>query len=834
MGALTRGRDGFRRGLALVAGLLAWACHEERVAAVAGPAPALVHLADALERAEVASAAAPERAAIVWSFDEARPEWAPVPARRAPWLVEAGLAREGDVGRMSLERPAEGSGGPLVGGIEVELDAPAPLASWAGVVVRARSSSRLAGLAVTANPDRPGAAPGVFALVGGHEGTAPVFNDGSVQAYSLPIPGDPQVELRGLALFLGAMEPGALDLLSIELVPRGADFAEDAGVRAVTRGGETRRALFAHAPATLRWRVTPPERARLDVGLACLPGEAVAFRIEVADPDGPTALLEETIDDDSRWHQRSLDLARFAGREVELVLRAAAESAGSVALWGAPILSGARPDAAPPNVVFYVIDGGGADLMSLYGYERATTPFLERLAREGVVFERAHSNSTWTQPSTVSFMTSLHHSVLGGLRRGVHSTPLPARATTLAEHMRRAGYATSSFTANPNAGRMVGLERGIDAMRDARPEHHSTSSVDLHAWLAEFRAAYPAEPYFAHLQTTDVHEPNEPVAPYAGRFVPAELRERVDEWDGQLWSHGGGFGRTSIAAFYDEALERAGIDRHAYYDARRGLYDETMAHQDAQLARFVEHLKESGEWERTLLVIGSDHGHPAGTFARFGRGLAEPRPEEWQGALFDAWATRVPLLFVWPGGIEGGRRCDVPVSMIDVLPTVLDLVGLERPEPCQGRSLAPFLRGAELAPEPVVLDEFRVDEATGELIGNLELIDGRWGASLEIGPVPPGADASRGRRSVPAGGRWGAVHPFFPDAPRLLLYDLEADPFALSAVNREHPELVERYQRELLALWEVHRALAEGFVEADGGELTPETLQQLRTLGYVR
>jgi arylsulfatase A-like enzyme len=70
-------------------------------------------------------------------------------------------------------------------------------------------------------------------------------------------------------------------------------------------------------------------------------------------------------------------------------------------------------------VVFYIIDGGGADLMSLYGYARKTTPALEALAKDGVVFDHAFSNATWTQASTASFMTSLQHSVLGGLRRGV-------------------------------------------------------------------------------------------------------------------------------------------------------------------------------------------------------------------------------------------------------------------------------------------------------------------------------------------------------------------------------------------------------------------------------
>jgi arylsulfatase A-like enzyme len=258
-----------------------------------------------------------------------------------------------------------------------------------------------------------------------------------------------------------------------------------------------------------------------------------------------------------------------------------------------------------------------------------------------------------------------------------------------------------------------------------------------------------------------------------------------------------------------------------------------MLHQDHALERFVADLKERGEWQNTLLVIGSDHGHPAGTFARFGRGLFDPQPEPWQGALFDAYATRVPMLVVWSGQLQGGRIIETPVSMIDVLPTVLDLVGLPQPDTLQGQSLAPLLRGDAMQVRPVILDEFRIDETTGEMIGNLEIIDGRWGASLEIAPVAEGADATLGRHSVPAGGRWGAVHPLFEHVPRLLLYDLENDPFALRAVNDAHPERVEHYRAVLLEHWQTHRSLAQKFEASDTAPLSPEQLEQLRTLGYI-
>jgi arylsulfatase A-like enzyme len=805
-----------------------------------GPLPQspLVHLDAELAHARVQSAPAPAREPRTWRFDEEHPEWHSI----SPGVA---LERRKDALRMSFAPVADRTEpGPPSGGIAVELEG-GELHDWTGLLVRARTHDRMAGITAVHNVAEPDALPGPFFFFG--DGT-PVFSDGSEQTYHLPFrPREPSESLRSVGLVAASLGRAHLDVLSLTLVPRGADFSDAHGTRTVTRASVTRTTLYAHAPASLAWDVRVPAGGRLDVGLACLPHEAIAYRATVRTGAGEArVVLDRKVGDAGAWEQVSVDLSPWSGAEVELTLSAASQEAGAVALWGAPIVSGrtdsperargARPArASRPDVVFYVIDGGGADLMSVYGYNRRTTPFLERLAEQGVVFERAFSNSTWTQSSTASFMTGLQHSVLGGLRRGMHSTPVPLAAVTMAEHMRRGGYLTASFTSNPNAGRVIGLERGLDLMRDVDSEHHSTSSAELHENYFRFREDYPAGPCWVHFQTTDVHEPNEPVPPFAGLFVSRDERENLHGWDERLFTEAGElFGTTSISRFYDLALERTGIDRQRYFNTRRGLYDETMAHQDRELARFVERLKARGEWENTLLVIAADHGHPAGTFARFGRGLFDPQPEGWQGALFDAYATRVPLVFVWPARIAGGRRFEQPVSMIDVLPTILELCGLPAPEVVQGRSLAPLLLQGRATPHEVVLDEFRVDEATGEMIGNIEIVDGRWGASLEIGPGPAGADPARGRHAVPAGGRWGAVHPFFPETPRLLLYDLWRDPFALRAVNDEQPELVERYEKLLRERWAAHRALAQRFGEAADTPLDPAQLEQLQALGYIR
>ena len=390
------------------------------------PAASLVHLDRELADARVTSASAPAsaREQRAWNFAEPRPEWRPISSETFPGLAGVKLQSIPDGLRLSLAEPENGRARMLLGGIAVDVSE-SPIEAWTGILVRARSSARMAGIAAACNVEARRSIPNGFAFFGGDAGTSPVFNDGSVQDYLLPLlvpePDEdaPAAErgprtIHSVGLFASAPQPADLDILSIALVARGEPYLEDFGVRSLTRDSFTRRAIFAHAPAHLAFRLRVPEGGRLDLGLTCLEGESIAYRATVKAGTGdPKEISSETIADAGTWHQRSFDLAGWSGEEVELSLEASSPAEGSVAIRGSPIVSGApgspavakRARAKQPNVIFYVIDGGGADLMSVYGYNRRTTPFLERLAAEGVVFEHAHSNSTWTQPSTASFMT---------------------------------------------------------------------------------------------------------------------------------------------------------------------------------------------------------------------------------------------------------------------------------------------------------------------------------------------------------------------------------------------------------------------------------------------
>ncbi len=189
--------------------------------------------------------------------------------------------------------------------------------------------------------------------------------------------------------------------------------------------------------------------------------------------------------------------------------------------------------------------------------------------------------------------------------------------------------------------------------------------------------------------------------------------------------------------------------------------------------------------------------------------------------IFRSGVSRIPLIVVWPRRILPGQRFSHPVSMIDMLPTILDLADLPMPEVMQGQALAPLLLGERgWEPRPVILDEFEVDPETGELGGRIDVVDGRWGASLEINPK----QQDDGEELVPGDRR---------PAP-LLLYDLWNDPFCLKSLHEERPDLVEWYTTFLEAQWEAHQALAQQFTPGEESPLTPEQLRTLRSLGYIQ
>jgi arylsulfatase A-like enzyme len=752
-----------------------------------------------------------------WSFAEPQPGWeAYVP----PWRDEIApvtTTRVDGALRVQLDAANRSSRYNHDGWLFVDLPDLKP-EDWAYLVVRMRTGDKLRHLAVAF--DHPTNQPGFDypSLLTWGRLIRPV-DDGEVHSYTVTVgtTEGAQETWPRLGLQFASKDPASFDLLSVTLVPAEAAFtATPAGVSTEARDGDYRRVLYTHAPARLEYPVQVPAGGRLDFGMGVLYAEpAVTFRVTAAadgDDDGET-LFEESYADRAAWAQRSVDLSSWAGRVVQLGLSAETADGRNVALWAAPTLSGTSPQALErPNVILYIIDGGAAEFMSLYNYNRRTTPNLARLAAAGALFVNAYSTATWTKPSTMSFMTSLTPGMLGGYL--TPGDPLPPKAVPMGELMHRAGYQTAHFTANPFCGTMSSLDRGMDAMRETISEGNSVSSQKLHEIFWQWREDYPGEPYWVHFQTIDVHPPYEPVNPFAGLHVNSERREagkaeglRLRETEQAMAQEE----RGDDLVYQRKLFERAGVDPHAYSQTFRDAYDEAMAHNDYQIGKLVERLQATGQWERTLLIVAADHG-----WDHVHQLMEVENPQPRGGLMLNPYLSRVPMLFVWPEHIAAGLRFEQPVSMLDLLPTVLDLVGQPKGEHLVGQSLAPLLQGREgWEPRPVILEETMVDPETGEVWGLVEVIDGRWGAGLQIG------NYSEDERPP-------------TEEDRLLVYDLWHDPFCQQNINDERPDLVKKYRDLLEKTFREHLAVAEDFPREDQLSLNNDQLEQLRSLGYLQ
>ncbi|TNF71437.1 MAG: hypothetical protein EP299_11830 [Acidobacteria bacterium] len=774
-----------------------------------------MHLEDRMEHATYAGPDLPEDlpGPVDWRFTSPNADWT---TRR--YYEEKPLESEqlADGWRISLT--AENQVRDTLNGLIV-LKLPGwNYDDWDRTIIEARTSSdsiRYLRLGLNLGEGRPpwGGPPTPHVNVGG--GTT-LIADGNIHTYSLPLSvgwqGWENPPWTELVLVFRADEPSDLDLISLTLVPKAAVFADaTAGRRTVSLGGDYRRSIYLHTGGRLQFPVRMPEGARLETALGVpVAGSEVAFGVNVIDGESIHPVFVEGAVEAGEWHQRSVDLSAFAGKKVQLELAAEGGAAGHVAVWGAPTLT-APGHSLSPNVILYVIDGAGADWMSLYGYDRETTPKMAELAAEGVVFERAYSNATWTKLSNPSFLTSNYPTALGFFR--TMSDQVPAGAVTLADHFRRAGFLTGFFTSNPVGSSSSGLQEGPDITALVEPETECASSAALHEEFWTWRDAHSESPYWVHIQTTDVHEPFRSPPPFAGLYLDEEARQEYFEWDEAIEDFGG----------YSEleAYPKIGTTKERFATAQQALYDECMVHQDQQVALLVDELKARGEWENTLLIVTADHGYPAGSHR-----LMDPMA---LGApYFHTYATRIPLLVVWPAKIPGGLRLSEPVSLIDLLPTLVELAGLPAATGVEGRSIAQaLLAGTEPEPRPFFIDMPGTDFDTSEMIGTLEIVDGRWGASMVINSRPMGEEpVNRAHHGDALEDHYGRGEP-------VVVYDLVEDPFCQRPVNEARPELVDHYRRRLEAKRAELLALRELLGGAGSTELAPETVERLRTLGYI-
>lgn len=349
----------------------------------------------------------------------------------------------------------------------------------------------------------------------------------------------------------------------------------------------------------------------------------------------------------------------------------------------------------PQNLLLISIDTLRADRVGAYGYERPTTPNLDRVAAEGVVFEQAWSQSPWTLPSHASLLTGLYTRA-HGLRDDDHR--LGREIPVLAELLVEAGYRTAAFVNTPYLSPRTGLLRGFE-----RYEQLERFDASVPAALDFLRSEDP-RPFFLLLHTMDVHSP----------YLPGEDQRRrfVRPYDGEL------DGRTSTLL-----RVRRGFLKPEAVDLRHlnDLYDAVIHEMDQRLAPLLAFLDESGLAATTLLIITSDHGEE---FLEHGDVL--------HGRTVYEEMLRVPLLVRGPG-VPRGLRVGAPTALVDVMPTMLRAAGVAPPPDLDGRDLrlrwrAPehFLEAPVFAEvDPRSLSRKPARSLTAVRVGTLKLIHDR-------------------------------------------------------------------------------------------------------------
>jgi arylsulfatase A-like enzyme len=447
---------------------------------------------------------------------------------------------------------------------------------------------------------------------------------------------------------------------------------------------------------------------------------------------------------------------------------------------------GSGSESTTPHVFLIVADAGSAAYFGCYGGEGDTSPNLDRLAEDGVLFEVAYGQSSFTATSVASIFT-------GRLPVG-HKVFLKTRLSeshrTMAEILSDAGYRTSGIFGNPFAGSPArGMTQGFDRSVEVyalpeiiekreikkpfvgAPPYRVTLPMDItERAIAELPA--PGDPpAFLYLHYLQPHRPYDPPAEYVEPYLPAGDRSGLMTW-------------SEVSDAIDRANE-GHVPVPGLAELARAYYRGTIRYLDDGVGAFLDRLREAGLYEDSLIIFTSDHGDAFAEHGLFGHSLT----------IYDDM-VRVPLIVKFPRsmGLEE-MRLSTSAEGVDLLPTILDVLGLEPPPHLSGESLLPFVQGTaeELEyPDTVLAAVNRMSE--GMRFGRYKLL-------LRSNP-----------RSVE-------------------LFDLEEDPGETRDLSRERPDLVDVMMKRFVA--EQQRALHGSVPEEPVEETDERALELLRKLGYA-
>ena len=423
-----------------------------------------------------------------------------------------------------------------------------------------------------------------------------------------------------------------------------------------------------------------------------------------------------------------------------------------------------------PDVFVILIDVLRADHLGVYGYERETSPNIDRFAQDSVVFDKAISQSTFTKTSVSSLFTGLYpyrHKVYRGgpdvvTDEGkVTSDVLSASHTTLAEALLDEGFLTAAWVENPQLRAYMGFDQGFVEYHD-QPGSIETIRRQFSDWIDRWGERNRC---FAYLHVLELHGPYEPEPPWKSKFgVYTDRFEGMDWREWRRYNKAVNFGQDEITTEEVEQL--------------RALYDAQIAYVDSELGLIFDKLKADGLYDDALILITGDHGE-----AFMEHGFLTHSNTAYEELV------HVPLIVKLPRSHGAGRRVQGQVALVDVAPTLVQHVNGQRKLDVDGLSLLGTLRdGAPLEERSYIYSE---------LSNHLAIRSDRW-KYIQYLERPPE------------------------------LYDLAADPKELVNVIDEHSDA-----SELLRSLADHAFLQRESGESEEVAVDPEDVRKLQALGYM-
>lgn len=438
---------------------------------------------------------------------------------------------------------------------------------------------------------------------------------------------------------------------------------------------------------------------------------------------------------------------------------------------------------APKRILFFTVDALSAKHVSTYGYPRLTNPALTHMARESVVFENAIAPAPWTYPSYASQLTSRHSITAMGFK----GSAIPAEEITLAEYLHELGYYTAGFVDNQYLHPKHGMNQGFDYYE---AYHKSRRKCLLRAleWLEK----QPDIPLFLFVHTNDVHGPYVPEDPFATLFDndnhrgPTKtvkiLKNRAPHVFGAM-------------PRYQAQKNRNDVN---FYISR---YDASIRQTDFDFERILQALKKLGDWDDTVVIYSADHGESLGNHSFYFN----------HGLVYED-IIRVPLVIKLQKGALGGKRIATQVSLLDLLPTVLDILKTKPRNPIAGSSLMPLMRGEKNTQSDYVF-------ASQGIFEQFMIRTDEWKL---IKFIPGTAEQKQAWRTFPG------IDLNQPDKVYYELYDMKKDRDEKRNLADKHPDLKNLLSKRLEE-W-IRRPQDYKAVDV---QFNKQEIERLRNLGYL-